>query len=49
MKGFKRLLSMSSLTQLADELVSAKIILPWVFLARFLPLGQNQHRVTNKV
>jgi MFS family permease len=38
MQGFKRLLSISSFTQLADELVSAKIILPWIFLTLNAPI-----------
>lgn len=38
MHGFQRLLSISSFTQLADELVSAKIILPWLFLALNAPV-----------
>lgn len=32
MRPFQRLLSISTLTQLSDEIVSAKIILPWLFV-----------------
>lgn len=35
---FTRLLSISTLTQLADEIVSAKIVLPWILLSLNAPL-----------
>ena len=35
---FTRLLSISTLTQLADEIVSAKIVLPWILLSLSAPL-----------
>lgn len=38
MSQFKRLLTISSLTQLADEVVSAKVILPWIFLFLSAPV-----------
>lgn len=38
MSQFNRLLSISTLTQLADEIVSAKIVLPWILLSLNAPL-----------